>query len=494
MKVTQDTRNHPRPRRHRTRLAGGEGRTARAAWMLALCAALMAAEVGRAAPRDLRPPRDPRQIAQALGASPHAGDCEQCHTTHGEETGLVYPNALASPNDNALCARCHNAPWSGGSLAGDYLYRGTGHGSNTRMVWPGPVPPQRVELDAPTKCLNCHDPHGWTDDQGMIPRLGLQREEALCLTCHDGSPSTTDIASEVRKPFRHPVTDYSGRHTGPLESQPADFGITPLNRRHSECEDCHNPHVSRAASGLLAPGNDASTLTLGVSRVLVQNGAAGTPPIYTFVPGSDSLTTPNAEYQLCFKCHSSWTTQPTGQTDFGMVLNPANPSYHPVEEMGRDLSISPLSFAPGWGSSSLTRCGDCHGSDFGSTLGPHGSAYPDILRRPYTAAPQRRQMSSNEICFLCHSYDVYGNPGSPASVQAASRFNAPGIEMGHARHVGDQQVPCYSCHVTHGSTMLPHLLVIGRSPGLQNWTPTATGGTCTPTCHGQESYQSNYAF
>jgi hypothetical protein len=47
--------------------------------------------------------------------------------------------------------------------------------------------------------------------------------------------------------------------------------------------------------------------------------------------------------------------------------------------------------------------------------------------------------------------------------------------------------------VTHGSTSLPHLLVIGRSTGLLNWTATANGGTCTPSCHIPQSYGVNYA-
>ena len=35
------------------------------------------------------------------------------------------------------------------------------------------------------------------------------------------------------------------------------------------------------------------------------NGVAGSRLLYLFVPGSDTLTAPNTEYQLCFKCHST---------------------------------------------------------------------------------------------------------------------------------------------------------------------------------------------
>ena len=441
----------------------------------------------------MRAPRSDAAIRMALAAGPHAGDCQQCHTTHGDDQPTVYPNALTSPDDNALCARCHATPWSGGSFAGDFLYRGTGHGASTQMIWPGPEPGMRIEIDAATKCLNCHDPHGSTDALGEIPRLAVQREEKLCLVCHDGAPARTDIASELRKPYRHPIGDITGRHSGPGESQPADFGVSPLNHRHAECEDCHNPHVSRADGGTLDGVSDASKNTLGVSRVLVQNGIAGQRPLYTFVTAADTLTAPNAEYQLCFKCHSSWTTQPARQTDLAVELNPANESFHPVEAVGRNPNILALAFAPGWAANSLTRCGSCHGSDFGNLGGPHGSANQYLLRRPYAASSVSRQMSSNEICFSCHSYDVYANPNASPTVRAASRFNQPRVGKGHAEHVGQESVSCYSCHVTHGSATKPFLLVVGRSPGIQTYTRTATGGTCTPTCHGSQSYQVNYA-
>ncbi len=444
-----------------------------------------------AAPRGLRVPRDSDAIRKALAVGPHAGDCEQCHTQHGDEQIDTYPNALTSPNDNALCARCHATPWSGESFGGDPLYRGTGHGSSTRMVWPGPEPPMRVEFDAATKCVNCHDPHGWSDAQGEVPQLGLQREEKLCLGCHDGNPAGTDIAADLRKPYRHPVTDFTGRHTGPNETQPSDFGAVPLANRHSECEDCHNPHVSRADQSI--PNADASKLVLGVSRVSVLNGPAGTPPVYTFIPASDTLTAPNAEYQLCFKCHSAWTTQPSGQTDLGMVLNPANPSYHPVEDVGRNPNIAPESFAPGWNANSITRCGSCHGSDFGGAAGPHGSTNQYLLRAPYPVVLASRHMSSNEICFSCHNVDTYANPSALPSVRAGSRFNAPGAAHGHAEHVYQDNVPCNVCHVTHGSTTQPFLLVTGRTPGITSYTQTPTGGTCTTTCHSAASYTVLYA-
>jgi predicted CXXCH cytochrome family protein len=439
------------------------------------------------------PHRTSTEITKLLASGPHAGECGSCHVMHGQEGQLPELHALVGPDDNSLCARCHDTPtWTTGSYPGTYAYSRSSHGSSSSDSWPGPTPPPRTEPGAAGKCLNCHDPHGVTDGQGEVPGLRLAREESLCLACHDGTPALTNIATDYMLPFRHPTGTISGIHTGPNESLPTDFGAAPLNRRHAECEDCHNPHLAYHDPNGKPTGSDLSGRTLGVSRVRVLNGGPGSPPTFNFIAAADTLSPERGEYELCFKCHSSWTNQPAGQTDLALVLNPSNPSYHPVEAPGRNTNIAFGAFTPGWSPSSVTRCGSCHGSDLGTNAGPHGSNNRFILRAPYTADSQPRAMLPFESCFACHSYDVYANASSPGSLQAYSRFNEPGVTVGHSKHA-EALVPCYACHVTHGSTTLPNLLVTGRIPGIQSITVTAAGGTCSPTCHGTESYTANYA-
>jgi hypothetical protein len=164
-----------------------------------------------------------------------------------------------------------------------------------------------------------------------------------------------------------------------------------------------------------------------------------------------------------------------------------------VEAAGRDLSIRLGAFTPGWTATSLTACGDCHGSDFEGSRGPHGSNYDYILRKPYTPSPVPRTMGLDESCFSCHAYDVYANAASPEAVQGESRFSGPGATVGHAGHVDSDRVPCGACHITHGSATQPHLIVTGRVPGIVTYSETPTGGTCTATCHGPASYTVTYA-
>lgn len=455
--------------------------------MNVLVGVLMLASMNASARPFLRPASE---IVEILAQGPHAGDCERCHTMHAEGS-TPQPMALLGPDDNTLCDGCHATPWAGGSYPGLIASSSSPHGSNPSMIWPGPEPPLRTETGAAGKCVNCHEPHGRADALGNIPLLTNLREEALCLTCHDGNPVGPSIDADLRKGWRHPIADYSGRHAGPLENSPADFGASPVNKRHAECPDCHNPHLARGGPDFPAPGEAANSL-VGVSRLQVLNGLAGTPPMFTFRAGSDTTTRPVLEYQVCFKCHSSWTVQPTGQTDLALALNTNNPSYHPVEGSGRNPGIRAAAFVNGWNDASIVRCGDCHGSNGGGAAGPHGSTNRYLLKAPYTASSSSRTMSFTESCFQCHAWDVYANASSSETTRSQSRFNKPGADKGHAEHVGEERYPCYACHTTHGSAVQSFLLVTGRSPGIRTYTKSANGGTCSPTCHGSESYTVNY--
>ena len=102
-------------------------------------------------------------------------------------------------------------------------------------------------------------------------------------------------------------------------------------------------------------------------------------------------------------------------------------------------------------------------------------------------------MLPTEGCFECHEWGVYADRNSSETVLQNSRFNPPSWDKGHAFHVGEEQVPCYSCHITHGSTTQPHLIATGRIPGLDSYAESPTGGTCGPTCHDSETYTINYA-
>ena len=413
------------------------------------------------------------------------GSCSQCHSQGSEETR--YPSSLWQENDNELCYTCHAVEDLRGTYPGQRIYQASPHSIDPRFIWPGPVPPPSLDLDAAGRCINCHDPHGSADENGLIPELLLAREDRLCLTCHNGSLANTDIAREMNKPFSHASRRAPGVHAADEGGDPMRYSVSG-GARHVSCSDCHNAHASYPdPAPPMAPL--ASNLNAWVGRVRAFEGSPGMVPPYEYLApltgGADPF-----EYELCFKCHSSWTRQPPGQADLGLLLNLANASYHPVEGPGKNLNIPQEAFVPGIDATSMIYCSDCHGSDDSETRGPHGSQYNKILRRPYAADAGGGFVDSGDLCFQCHNYDTYAN--SFGIALEASRFNPPESPSGHAFHVGEHGVSCFACHDSHGSPRQIALMVTGRFPGLTQYTSTSTGGSCQSTCHDSSSYAINY--
>jgi predicted CXXCH cytochrome family protein len=402
---------------------------------------------------------------------------------------MKFAHGLWRANDNELCYSCHREENPSGIFPGQRVYQASTHEIDPRFIWPGPIPPPRQGLDESGKCLNCHAPHGKQDRDGLIPSLLLAREETLCLSCHDGDPAVRNIAADLRKPFSHVVMQYSGRHGADENGDPDRYSYVG-NNRHVECSDCHNGHALRGdGAPPLAPV--ASNRNARVGRLRVINSGPGTVPTYEYLPAADTGS-PTREYEICFKCHSSWTQQPPGQPDMARLFNPNNASYHPVEDQGRNLTIDPNAFVGGLNAFSTIFCSDCHGSEDLELRGPHGSQHADILRRPYEANSGPRPVTREELCFLCHNFDTYADPLGASFAQQASRFNPPASPQGHAFHVGEQLVPCNACHDAHGSPQFGALIVTDRMPGLLQFNMGLNGGNCTSTCHASRNYSVNY--
>lgn len=452
------------------------------------------------------------------------GHCQQCHLAR--QAPLAASPMLFTSNDNGLCFTCHQGAGPKQVFAGETAFTSSSHATATTMRWPGPFPPVRPVGDQ-GKCINCHTPHGSRDGQGLVPNLEFFREEALCLACHDGSgPATTNIATELTKARAHPVVPISARHqTGEGTTSSAFRG--PL--RHAECSDCHNPHAARPGAPLV-----------GVSRVQVTNGAAGTVPSYLAVPASN--TGPVREFELCFKCHSSWTGL-DGGADLAMIFNPANESFHPVEAAGRNTtSTMANSLDGGLGSpklsvASVITCGDCHNNDAiprtvtlvstytgTAPTGPHGSNVTTpssgaLLRAPYRTTLKVRASANDYVadefalCFICHSPTPFATTSTNTRTDTSFRYHGFHLNRiyGQGSASGDITTPgagsgnaiCRECHYnTHGtrgaaqSTNATYAKGVNFSPnvvgpsgvGQPQWTP----GSCRLRCHGTNHNPESY--
>ena len=392
---------------------------------------------------------DPVNGPQRMMNEPR-GECCQCHPHTVDPMMPAYDYGLFAPNDNNLCFTCHTLGSEDGIFQGNATWQQSTHALKS------------LGTDA-NKCTACHDPHGVKDTTGVIPAMLSAREPDLCINCHDGSKAT-DIRDQLTKSYWHGMLA-RGSHDTHEGGDPAKFAAMPSPNRHVQCSDCHNSHVTGG----------------GVSRIEVINNAAGMAPQYTFRPADDP--SPANEYEICFKCHSAWTVQPSGQTDLALVTNPNNPSYHPIQAAGKNPNIDRNAFVTGYAPDTIVTCTSCHGTDDPTVKGPHGSSYRYLLKK------QSGTTSQEDICFSCHSFDVYGNAASAVGVQNASRFNSG---TGHVFHVASQSIACSSCHETHGSTRYPFLIARNRFPGITTYTQTPAGGTCTSSCHAPQTYTVTY--
>jgi len=415
--------------------------------------------------------------------------CEMCHTEHfsqshtwngggivsvtprpdGDWLGTNGPNPAllrTSAGNNELCVACHQTPPST-ATARPRTFTGVAAWSRSSHA------------NASVTCVACHNPHGVTDEQGLVGARLRAREPQPCLQCH---PSITAQSSQM---YVHGARA-PGAHD-PLEADdPARYAAAPVNQRHAACSDCHNSHeANRDPAPPQAP--EASSRLAAVSRVEVLNGGAGAAPAYRWRAADEPG--PVNEYEICFKCHSSWTTQPQGQADLALLTNPANASYHPIQARGRNTGIDPAAFVNGYAADSVVRCTDCHASDDTTARGPHGSSNAHLLRKPAATSSMPETARPTDLCFECHAFAAYADSAAPETVLRASRFNGPATS-GHTIHVGVHRIVCYSCHETHGSVLQPSLIATGR--GINSWLPSSNGGTCATSCHATKTYTGNY--
>ncbi|MGN6187201.1 MAG: cytochrome c3 family protein [Thermoanaerobaculia bacterium] len=406
------------------------------------------------------------------------GSCAQCHGGHGIHDPGNEQLGLFAPNDNDLCFVCHATASGDGVFPGRGLWTQSTHATSQRVSGGGSDPRRNAPANS---CINCHDPHGVKDQNGVIPAMLNAREPEVCLACHDGSRGA-DIRSETLKTTTH-GTGARGAHDPHEGPDVGGRTQTAANNRHVACSDCHNIH--RATSDrIVADAPEASARLAGVSRVRVINGIAGSIPTYQFIAADD--LDPANEYEICFKCHSSFIKQSPQQPNLAQLTNPENASFHPIQAQGRNRNIHPDAFVNDFDATSRVRCTDCHSSDNDRVRGPHGSRYEFLLKKQAITSTNRQTTQRDNLCFDCHAYTVYGDASSSATQLAASRFSA------HALHVDTQRVPCYSCHETHGSARNAALIAMNRG-ALLSYSQNANGGTCTSACHAQKSYAVSYS-
>jgi predicted CXXCH cytochrome family protein len=398
------------------------------------------------------PPSD----AVKLEAGTSYVQCVSCHDPHSERAGdAVSGKFLVKSNARSgVCATCHSRGGTGWSWASSahatsaksYTAANTGGvaglGAHTGY-----------STVADNACESCHRSHSAPQAQRLLKAVN-QRD--LCFQCHGTAPvAAKSLSTAFAKTYRHPLET----STSTILHDAAEVRTSPTNfsgaRRHVVCSDCHNAHAT--AGALHTAGSNviaASGILSGVAGVEPASYPAASTafPMPAASQGGYVIAGPAArEYQICFKCHTSYAfgaappTSPSGgpETDAAAEFNPGNRSYHPVvgAPHGRVAAATNL-LAPWNTTTAATRmyCSDCHGNNEATSAtvpaGPHGSTSPYIRRFASatwsTTAPTLS--SPTGFCVNCHN---------PATIRNTNR----------AHSVGDHSSrPCQACHaaVPHG--------------------------------------------
>jgi predicted CXXCH cytochrome family protein len=374
--------------------------------------------------------------------------CLKCHdgsppaAAIGETT--IVPYTVSFVNQNF---RTNAGGWN--KTAG-YSYLNSAHYTNANMD---------SQTDAygnkRKDCSNCHEWHGTAYKWLVNNPEDTSGTDGVCLRCHkpSGFTGAADVKTTLTALYRHPTLYVSGKH-----SNTEDYSSITTADRHAACYDCHDPHAAQVGNNP-ARAPFVQRAVYNVSGVNTPARGAGT----SLAKGSYVWTNPAVyEWQVCYKCHSSYANLPTGKRDIAAEFNPANLSFHFVEGTNtRTHNVNTYRgvdrYGAAWTYNSKMYCGDCHGAAASawnaepSVQGPHGSANADILKGWWStasglSASQNLWNNRNTfLCFRCHNPNFYGGWGGTES--NGSYFTDNGTANGHNSIVRkEHRVPCAACH------------------------------------------------
>ena len=433
--------------------------------------------------------------------------CTTCHDPHKDTYGrfLVKDNRYS-----ALCTTCHQ-------MAG---WEGSAHAASTASV-EGTLPrPPKTWPNYPTLgewgCESCHTPHFAPTAESLLIFTDQPPDPFSCTSAgchslepgppHSGSPVAraalggvprvpqlqADIAGQIRKPSAHHESPASLELAVRRAGGASRFGVTSVS-----CVDCHNPHFANDRKAEAPYASGMLEGTRGVDR----NGG--------------DVVSVRYEYEVCFKCHGDNAAQDQfvprviNHANAKRAFDTTNPSYHPVVDAGQNPNVpsTPSSFEPSMRPTTVIYCSSCHADDTGRSKGPHGSAWPPILRERYQMTDgSAESFDSYALCYRCHERaSILSDAGFPKKIARGT-----GSGGGHSGHLA-KGAPCSACHDPHGINVEAadvtgtgshtHLInfdtqiVSPFPPGARHPIFEDKGsfsGSCTLVCHGHPHEGTSY--
>lgn len=324
---------------------------------------------------------------------------------------LRQPSSLPSEikldkNSELQCTACHDAH---NNSLGKFLVM---HNENSQLCT-SCHQVGTTSVQGHQNCSACHQPHTAPSGPYLLRRATITQ---TCAACHDGSVAgAANVAGDLHKAWVHDTES-------PVDPPDPALG-------HATCASCHDPHTMQGGKG------SAPSIHGNFGRVGGMT-ASGSP-----------TEAANYEYEVCFKCHAEGTivtstiSRRIEQNNTRLEFSPSAVSFHPVEAPGRNSNVPSLK--PGWTTSSMVYCSDCHTSDTGKKVlgagpdGTHGSNSGPLLAAKYETADFTSESSTNyALCYMCHDRNAVLSENGPFK--------------GHRKHVVEKRTPCAACHDGHG--------------------------------------------
>ncbi|HEX8924802.1 MAG TPA: cytochrome c3 family protein [Terriglobales bacterium] len=287
-------------------------------------------------------------------------------------------------------------------------------------------------------CSICHQSND-VKNPGAITTAGNE----MCMNCHD------DFRQTLARKYAHPPSQ-------------------------KNCLACHNPHNSKQPKLLL---QEAQTLCTGCHAPIKQ-AMLNSPVKHDALTQGKSCVSchnphgANVEHllaqlpmQLCLDCHGK----------DGLLDNNGKKLTNMKDLLAQNKNHH--------GPVASEDCTSCHKPHGGENFRLLTNAYPALFYSAYDA-------KNYSLCFGCHEEKAF----TSAETTELTQFR-DGSRNLHYVHVNKTELgrTCRACHEVHASTQ-DHQIRDAVPYGPKGWmlkinyTKTATGGSCSKTCHSTKTY------